>query len=1422
MSSVFLGLDIGSTTVKTIAIDEGGNTLFAEYGRHHSDARNKLASQLKEVMNRFPDAEFAITLTGSGAMNFAEDFQVEFVQEVIAASRSIRHFIPETDVVIELGGEDGKITFFDKPGVDQRMNESCAGGTGAFIDQMASVLRVETTELNTLAAKHHTLYPIAARCGVFAKTDIMPLLNEGAPKEDIAASVLQAVVDQVVGGLACGRTIKGKVAFLGGPLFFLPELRKRFIETLKLPEENVIFPDNALYFVALGAAVSGLKHEKRFSREEVLAHLEKMLAAPNRAKQNHLSPLFTDVEEYCDFRKRHETDHAEHGELAGYEGELFLGLDAGSTTTKAVLIDSEKRIRYTHYGSNHGSPLNSAIELLKDLYAKLPPNARISGAGVTGYGEYLLKAALNFDIGEVETVAHYRAAAYFCPEVSFILDIGGQDMKCIYVNDGVIDKIVLNEACSSGCGSFLETFAASLGLPIEEFARKAIYAKSPVDLGSRCTVFMNSKIRQAQKEGNDLADISAGLAYSVIRNALYKVIKINSPEELGDHVVVQGGTFLNDAVLRAFEKTIDRNVVRADIAGLMGAFGIALIALEDSLERSGNAKETESSALISPERLTLFEPQQKTARCAKCSNRCVISVTSFDNGKKYVSGNRCEKGAGNASGKKKAENLFDYKLKRLFDHYEPLPPEKAYRGTVGIPRALNIFEDYPLWFTFWTELGYRVELSDPSARELYNSGLESISSQALCYPAKMVHGHIVNLIGKGIRTIFYPALPFERKEFEKVDHQYNCPVVASYPEVVRLNMDVVREKNVNFVQPFLPLQEPIMLAESLVRELPKYGIRLPAAEIRKAAQKGFREMLDFRAEIRRKGEELYAKVKESGETAIVLAGRPYHLDSAINHGIPEVISGGLGVPVFTEDSVSHLGNDFRVPMRVTDQWVYHGRVYRAANFVAQSENLLFVQLNSFGCGIDAITTEEAEKILAVEGKNYTVLKIDEGSNLGAVRIRIRSLMATIRNRKKDRTPVVYREAAKFTPEMKPNYTILCPEMAPLHFRLLRECMLPYGYDLVVLPEIPGSIEEGLRYVNNDACYPAIVTIGQLIAALKSGKYDPERTAMIMSQTVGGCRSTNYATLLKNAVIMAGYPQVPIITLNISDTSGQVSGFKVETGMLHRILMGLSYGDLLLRVSNATRPYELEKGSVNALMDRWYEKILPNIANISRREYLRNIPEIVADFDSIPLKDVPRKQRVGVVGEILIKYHPGGNNDLVGTIEREGGEAVVPDLLDFWIYCLLSDINRHKYLGGSLKDRLISEAAYRFVEFYYRRPLRKALAKSKRFHPFMTTRELQDKVEGVVSVCNQVGEGWLLVAEMIELLDEGVENIVCIQPFACLPNHITGRGVMKELKKRYPFANLLSMDFDPGISEVNQLNRIRLMMGTSREMAAGGF
>lgn len=1394
-----VGLDIGSTTVKVAVIGDNGELLYNQYKRHFSDIRKTVSEIIADAGKELNGERVLIAVTGSGGISVGKWLDIPFVQEVAAGTNAIRKLIPQTDVAIELGGEDAKITYLTG-GLEQRMNGTCAGGTGAFIDQMAALINTDIGGLNELAKKHTTIYPIASRCGVFAKSDIQPLLNDGAKRSDVAASVFQSVVNQTISGLACGKPIKGNVAFLGGPLHYLSELRQRFIETLNLKPEQIIFPENANLFVSMGCALSDETAEMDF---DALVAKSAMLEENQLREVERLEPLFSSAEELEEFKARHAKSVIPTADLSAHSGACYLGVDAGSTTTKAVLLNKDAEILYSYYAGNGGDPLKSVVGILKEIYSLMPEGCYIAKACTTGYGEHLIKAALGADFGEIETMAHYKAADKILPGAEFILDIGGQDMKCMTVKNGEIESIQLNEACSSGCGSFIENFANALGMTSAEFAKLGLTAENPVDLGSRCTVFMNSRVKQAQKEGATVADISAGLSYSVVKNALFKVIKLRDTSTMGDKIIVQGGTFMNDSVLRAFELICDKKVIRPDKAGLMGAYGSALIAIQ----RDDGA----GSTIAAADALENFKAEKTTARCGKCSNNCLLTITKFPDGRRYISNNRCERGAGNVAGSEKMPNLFDHKYHLLFDR-ECLPEATAKRGVIGLPRVLGMYENYPFWHKLFTELGFSVKLSPKSSREIYDRGIETMPSESVCYPAKLAHGHIQALVDDGVKLIFYPSLPYEMGEANGADNHYNCPVVATYSEVIKNSVPQLR-KDVKFLNPFLPIFHRQRMSERLFEEfsanLPELGIT--KAEMTSALEKAYEEDAVFKAAIRAKGEETLKFLEENGKQGIVLAGRPYHVDPEINHGLPEMIA-GYGYAVLTEDSIAHVESIVR-PIRVVDQWTYHTRLYGAAHVVGKRDYLELVQLNSFGCGLDAVTTDQVQETLRSFGKMYTCLKIDEVNNLGAARIRLRSLISVVEERHRHNYKPVqghvgYVRQPEFTKEMREKHTILCPQMAPIHFDMLEAAFRHSGYNVVILTDCSKSVvDEGLKYVNNDACYPSILVVGQLIHALNSGKYDINNTSVMITQTGGACRATNYVGMLKKALKDAGFSHVPLISLNIVGLEKQ-SGFTLSMDLAARALMGIVYGDVLQRCLYKVRPYEIEKGSANALYEKWRLYLRDELKYLSIGRFNKNVKNIVKEFSEFPVLDI-KKPKVGLVGEILVKFHPIANNNIIGLLENEGCEVVVPDLMGFFYYICSHGKTKSELLYTTKKKAFAENAAIKLLGFF-EKSYRKAV-KGTKFGCPGDIFEMRESVRSIVSPGNIAGEGWFLSAEMLELIHEGVPNIVCMQPFACLPNHVTGKGVIGELRRQHPESNIVAVDFDPGASEVNQVNRIKLML-----------
>lgn len=996
-----------------------------------------------------------------------------------------------------------------------------------------------------------------------------------------------------------------------------------------------------------------------------------------------------------------------------------------------------------------------------------------------------------------------RAAREFCPDVSCVLDIGGQDMKCFYVNKGNIGQIILNEACSAGCGSFIQNFAQGLNMEVSDFANKGLTAKNPVDLGTRCTVFMNSRVKQAQKEGASVNDISAGIALSVIKNALFKVIQVKDVSELGDNIVVQGGTFYNDAVLRSMELLLNKNVIRPDISGLMGAYGIALLAIE---------RQQEKSSILTKEELKDFHMETKTYRCHGCGNNCLITTQIFPDGNRYSTGNRCEKGIGKQVAKEdKAPNIYKYKYHRLFEYYKPLL--NAPKGRIGIPRVLNMYEDFPFWFTFFTLLGYEVVLSGKSSAQLYCKGMSTIPSDSLCYPGKLVHGHIMDLIEKGITTIFYPCIPYNMKDpLHASDNNYNCPIVASYAENIRANMDILRQKNINFLQPFLPINNKKALIKRLQEELS--SLNIPKKDLIEAVEKSYQELDKYKEDIRNYGENIIKEATDKKMPIVVLAGRPYHVDPEINHGIPEMIQ-SYGIAILSEDALYHLDCP-EDSLDIVNQWSYHARLYHAASYVARHKEMTLIQFSSFGCGLDAITTGQVREILEQHGDIYTMIKLDEVSNLGAARIRIRSLMAAWKYGFAQIDEIEPpKQRAYFSKECQEEHTILAPQMSPKHFDFIQHACKKSGMKIVI-PPMPTQedIDLGLRYVNNDMCYPAIIVIGQLLKALKSGEYDVNNTSIMLFQTCGACRATNYLNLMRKALENAGLSQVPVFAC----VGRETDDFKLKTEIWLDVVKATIYADLLIRLSNRTRPYEKVAGSVDVLYNKWRKIFMDEITNGNYIKFSNNIKKAVKEFDEIALNEDVIKPKVGIVGEILVKYHPTANNHVEKILFDEGAEVVTPDLMDFFMYMAYDDIVKYKMLDGKWIDKAKSEIFIKVLEFF-RKPMRKALRASKRFTAPYTIKEIAKLTTPHVSLGNMAGEGWFLTGEMAKLIQEGVDNIICLQPFGCLPNHITGKGMIRELMRTHDGVNIVAIDCDAGISEVNQLNRIKLMLSVAKEKIA---
>ena len=1403
----YLGIDLGSTTVKYVLLNAQGQLLQQDYVRHQSAVFSTLLACLQDLEFSFPQAKVYVNFTGSAALALAEYLKLGFVQEVIAASTYLKQLPEPIDTSIELGGEDSKILFLSG-GMELRMNEACAGGTGAFIDQMASLLNTDASGLNEMAKHAQKTYPIASRCGVFAKTDLVALLNQGAAKEDIAKSIFDAVCEQTISGLACGRSIEGRVCFLGGPLSFLSELRASFCTRLQSEKTHFADLKDTQYAMAHGAALEALRVQNDPFAEnkpavKPLPDIIQTLATANfKPESSTLPALFKDEAELKAFQARHQQACLQTYPLAQAQGNLYLGIDLGSTTVKSVLIDDKMQLLDSFYAGNEGSPLNKLLPKIQALLSSIPPTAKLAAICTTGYGAALAKAALNAQYAEVETMAHQKAACAFDPNTSYVIDIGGQDMKCIKVKHGIIKDMQLNEACSSGCGSFIETFAKQLNLTLTQFVQSAEKSTNPADLGTRCSVFMNSKVKQAQRDNVPLPDIAAGLCFSIVRNALYKVLRIHDSAELGSHVVVQGGTFLNDAVLRAFELLIGREVIRPNIAGLMGAFGAALLAQERYLH-------DRQELVIKDDYFDLSKIKIRQFRCKGCSNHCLLTMNTFLSGQKHIHGNRCDFALKTGIKNKERNEFIEFKLAALFDR-EVLPAEQAC-GVVGIPRVLNIYEHYPYWHALFSALGMRIELSPLTTKEIAELGNITIPSQSLCYPAKLTHGHVSYLANLGVKDIFLPCIPREAKVDSSMADSYACPVVGGYPEALKLNV-ITQHPGLKIHTPFLDISK----RSTVLRAVKECFPDLPAREIKQAIAKAQQALSAYREELRQAGERMTAKAEEEGKTLIVLSGRPYHIDPLINHGIPSLIS-SMGTIVVTEDAIFHLAKQ-QPKLDVVNQWAFHSRLYKAAEFAAERPNVQLVQLVSFGCGIDAITSEQVRKILERHDKIYTMLKIDEGDTLGAAKIRIKSLLCAVNAdamTKLSGESVHQQKRDKGVPnELR---TLYVPQMAPIHFPILTSALKALGYRVELLPEVNDkAIELGLKYVNNDACYPAIVVIGQLIEALVSGKIDAERAALLLAQTCGPCRATNYPALLRWALHDLGFDKVPIVTLSSYDLDTDALHLKLGLHGLYRLMKGILLGDLLQKLYFHTKTYERVKGSSDEVLKAMVDKCSAYMLSAQRRHnFVKIIHAIVQAFSQIELNESKKKPKVGIVGEILLKYHPKANLDLMNQLIEEGAEPVIGDISSFLLYCLNDSIFQAKYMKGSwVKATGSWLIAHRFN--HMRNVIIRALEQSK-FESLTPFNDYKQAIEGLVSAGQQAGEGWLLTAEMIDYIEHGVNNVLCVQPFACLPNHVTGKGVMRAIRMGYEDANLCSIDFEAGTSQSNVANRLKLFLTQAKEL-----
>ncbi|GAB6909863.1 putative CoA-substrate-specific enzyme activase [Desulfosarcina cetonica] len=1434
----FAGIDIGSTTAKVVIVDEKGSIVFSRYRRHQAKTVETVRGIFKEALKEMGNVMIDLAATGSAGMGAAEVFRLPFVQEVVASARFIEKYFPESRTFIEIGGEDSKIIFFDdhfRP--DIRMNGTCAGGTGAFIDQMGVLLDVDISELNSLAEKSTNIYPIASRCGVFAKTDIQALLSRHISREDIAASIFHAVAAQVITALSRGREIKTKILFGGGPLTFFPGLRKAFVDLLGIETPaDLIMPDHPELLPAMGAAIVRNGNPCR----DRLCNFLSMSNGMNlevTSSAGSLPTLFTSRSEFNTWLKKHEQNRVLRIGLAQTKGrDLFLGIDSGSTTTKIVLTDDKGGLVLGDYRPNNGDPIQAVKTGLNGITKQFDAagfRPHIVHSAVTGYGESLIRAAFGLHDGVVETMAHYRAARYFDADVSFILDIGGQDMKAVFIQNQAVAEIQINEACSSGCGSFIETFARSLGYEVGEFAEMACGANFPFDLGTRCTVFMNSRVKQAFREGATVSDISAGLAYSVVKNALYKVLKLKDVDVLGNRIVVQGGTFRNPAVLRAFELLLDREVVRPDIPELMGAYGAALTAIANHRVHLSESTVPHQVALhnsdISPavkrvngfsfEKLgTVSDFSKKEIYCKGCENRCAVLKLIFNNGNHFYTGNRCERCfSNNIDIQHKGKNLVNEQLELLFKRNTE--PESRPILTYGIPRCLNMYENFPFWCAFLTLCGFRVVLSSASNFKLYKKGLPTVMSENICFPAKVAHGHIFDLVEKKVDRIFYPTVVYEQEEYEDALNTYNCPVVTGYPDLLRCAIDPERKFGIPMDSPAVSLKNYDLLKDQLCLFFNPFriGYRTVSAGVEKGitAQAEYREISKIRAET------LVAKSVDQGKTVVVLAGRPYHMDPLINHGIPDLLA-ELGADVISETAIPFNAEAVSLENTgVLTQWSYTNRLYAAAEWVARSDKIQMVQLTSFGCGPDAVSTDEVKEILHHGKKAYTLIKMDEIANLGAVRVRLRSMLEAVKENSR-------KEWSSRTGERKTNRIfmgedreriLIAPYFSPFYSSLIPSAFKPLGYRVEILPQQDkASVEFGLKNINNDMCYPAVLIGGDIIKAFQSGRYNPEKTAVILTQTGGQCRASSYVSLVKKGLTTAGLGGVPVIAISNEEITSQ-PGFDIDkTGLIKRLALGIIFADPLARMHLATVVREKEPGTSKILHSKYLSLMEAGIENADYYYLLNRLKDAVADFNRIEIDDKP-VPRVGIVGEIFVKYNFFAGGNIIDWLTGQGVEVVLPPIQNFFAQRFINETyDQQAFFKRSLADRI----KYKLLEIYsgYRLGHIERVMWGFRFYEKAhDLRELAKLTGEIVSLANQFGEGWLLTAEMIAMLRDGIENIVCLQPFGCISNHITGKGMEKKLKEFFPNLNLLSLDMDAGISEVNILNRLHLMASRDREQTA---
>lgn len=1392
-----IGIDVGSTTVKVVALDEQGSVCFSRYKRHHARAREVVADMLGELLQEQGDVEACACITGSVGMGMSERHSIPFIQEVVAATKAIQQDYPQVASMIDIGGEDAKIVFFEHgEAADLRMNGNCAGGTGAFIDQMAVILGTDVDELNRLALKAGRIYPIASRCGVFCKTDIQNLVARNVSREDIAASIFHAVAVQTVMTLAHGWDIKAPVLFCGGPLTFIPALRKAFAEYLHLREDEMVLPANGTLLPAMGAALSRGEEDEIFKLSALIARLFEASAAADHPCG--LKPVFSGAGDYAGWEKRISSHCIGRASLREGVQDVFLGIDSGSTTTKIVVIDSDGNLLFTYYKPNGGHAIETVangLALLKDRCREQGAVLHIKGSCSTGYGEDLIKAAFQLDAGIVETIAHYVAAHYLDRDVSFILDIGGQDMKAIFVDNGIINRIEINEACSSGCGSFIETFANTLGYTARDFASAACRSARPCDLGSRCTVFMNSKVKQVLREGATVDDIAAGLAYSVVKNCLYKVLKLKDVSELGRHIVVQGGTMRNDAVVRALELLTGAEVIRCDIPELMGAFGCALYA------RRYGKREMSLDDILSQADYSTHE-----LHCRGCNNQCQVFRYRFANGKDYYSGNRCEKVFTNGAKEEPGGNAYHFKNDLLFGRAARQVEHPVL--TLGIPRSLNMYENFPFWHTLFTACGIQVCLSDDSDFKAYERSARMVMSDNICFPAKLVHAHVQNLMDRGVDRIFLPFVIFERKGNEQ--NSYNCPVVTGYSEVIKS----VQGTGIPIDSPAISFKDPKLLYRQCLNYLK--GLGVGEAAVKEAFAKAMDEQEAFGHSLAEHDRHLLEESHRKGRRTVLLAGRPYHADMLIQHKISNILA-EMGIDVITDDIVRDQATQVEGEVHFLPQWSYPNRILKAAQWcAAQGSDVQFVEMTSFGCGPDAFLVDEVRDILIRSGKPFTLLKLDDINNVGSMKLRVRSLIESMKLSGERQVPPRKREeggeAASVSYHDLRTKKILVPYFTPFISPLIPAFMRLAGYDVDNLPlSNMDSCEWGLKYANNEVCYPATLIVGDVVKAFKSGKYDPKQTIVAMTQTGGQCRASNYISLIKKALEEAGYPSVPVISLTFgSSLDSRQPSFRVNwVKMLPVALRTILYSDCISKFYYAAVVREKEAGQAARLRDRYLQEGEELILKYQTKDLLGRLSEAARQFNDICRElDCPK---VGVVGEIFLKFNPFAQKNVIEWLTEQGIEVVPSVLADFFMQ---NFVNRKVRVESCIQQQFLPDfvykLAYKMVGCQIEK-FNKVGSEFRYFNPFKDIFEEADEAKKVISLNAQFGEGWLLPAEILSYARQGIYNVVSLQPFGCIANHIVSKGIEKRIKSVIPELNMLSLDFDSGVSDVNITNRLLLFI-----------